>query len=162
MAAGCLAAARVCVEGVGEVHGRRPSPDCYIGSTMYPQYKVVRSGIGAAATISGSGGGGDDVIIIWRRRRAWGAAARWWRRRQRGARRQRGRCPLGLGGQRGPILTMSFRTGPLGRFAMHETDPFAKTHQNRPAANLFCRRTRCTQNSCPTQFGGYVRGRSKK
>ena len=72
MAAGCLAAARVCVEGVGEVHGRRPSPDCYIGSTMYPQYKVVRSGIGAAATISGSGGGGDDVIIIWRRRRARG------------------------------------------------------------------------------------------
>jgi hypothetical protein len=45
---------------------------------------------------------------------------------------------------------------------MHETHPFAKSHQNRPAANLFCTRTRCTQNSYPIQFGGYVRGRSKK
>src|ERR1700710_2940883 len=45
---------------------------------------------------------------------------------------------------------------------MHEKHPFAKTHQSRPAARLICTRPRYTQNSYPTQFGGYERGRSKK
>lgn len=49
------------------------------------------------------------------------------------------------------------RAGPHGEVAMPHPHPLANPHQNRPAFNLFCTRTRCRHFLGPTLFGGYVR-----